>query len=120
MVTIRLTVHEVKTPGLEVLHEMDEGDFRGIRTPGEHRFAKKGSAERDAVEATDQHTISPRLCRVGKAELMQEAIGRHHVSRNPCAGLLRARHRRTGVDHLREGCVEAHLEWTFLQGLAQT
>ena len=120
MVRVHLTVHEVKMPGLEVLHEVDEGNFRRIRTPGKHRFPKKGGAERDAVEAADQRAIGPRLCRMGKAEFMQEAISRNHVSRNPRAWLLRAQHRRAGVDHLREGCVEAHLERTFLQGLPQT
>jgi hypothetical protein len=53
MVTIRLTVHEVKMPGMEGLYKMHKGDFRGVRTPGKHGFTKKGGAERDTVEATD-------------------------------------------------------------------
>ena len=45
MVGVHLTINKMKLPGLEVLYEVDKGDFGGIRTPGEHRFAKKGRAE---------------------------------------------------------------------------
>jgi hypothetical protein len=38
MVYVHLTVDEVKIPGLEVLHEVHEGNFRRLRTPGKHRF----------------------------------------------------------------------------------
>jgi hypothetical protein len=53
MVTVRLTVHEVKMPGVQGLYEMHEGNFRGVRAPGKHGFAKKGRAQGDAVEAAD-------------------------------------------------------------------
>ena len=36
MLTVHLTVHKVKMPGMEALHEVDKGDFRRIRPPGKH------------------------------------------------------------------------------------
>src|SRR5574341_419833 len=48
MIGVHLTIEEMKLPGLEALHEVDKGDFRGVRTPGEHRFTKKGRAKGDA------------------------------------------------------------------------
>jgi hypothetical protein len=71
MITIRLTVHQVEMPGMEALHEVNEGDFRRLRAPGKHGFTKKGGAEGNTVEATNQLAIGPCLGRVGKAGLMQ-------------------------------------------------
>src|SRR5207245_8061028 len=54
------------------------------------------------------------------AQLVHEAVGLHHLSRNPRTWLLRAWHRGTGPDHLHESSVETHLKRALLQSLAQT
>jgi hypothetical protein len=53
MVTVGLTVYEVKMPGVQGLYDMHEGNFRRVRAPGKHGFTKKGRAQGNAIEATD-------------------------------------------------------------------
>src|SRR5712692_4695295 len=39
-----LAVHEAKFPRLELAHERDQRDFRGIGCTGEHRLCEKGAS----------------------------------------------------------------------------
>ena len=65
-----LAVHEAKSPRLELADQRDQGDLRGVRHTGEHRFCEKGSAERHAIESANQLSFLPGFNRMGIAEFV--------------------------------------------------
>src|ERR1041385_744730 len=65
-----LAVHESESPGLQLAHERDQRDFRGVRDMGEHRLCEKDTAQCHAVEAAYQLSILPRLNGMGVPEFM--------------------------------------------------
>src|SRR5437762_8161181 len=48
-----LRIEQLKILIGQVLNEAHERDFRGVPHPAEHRFAEKGSPERNAIEPAD-------------------------------------------------------------------
>ncbi len=71
-----LAVEQLPAAGLEPRHQMRQRDFRRISRAADHRFAEKGTTERNAVQAADQIVPRPAFDAVRMAELEQSLIAR--------------------------------------------
>src|SRR5215467_5652792 len=102
-----LAIEDPKAPGLQLTHERDQRDFRGVRHAREHRFAEKDTAECHAVEPPNQSPLPPGFYGVGVPEFMKLHIGFHHLGRDPGStfGVLRP-WSRAPVHHITKPGVE--------------
>lgn len=86
-----------------------ERNLRRIGTPRHHAFPEKGTAERYAIKAADQVVALPDLDRMGKALIVQTAIGTLDRAvdpgRRPVGRRLRAERNDAG-----KGAVGGHRE----------
>src|SRR5689334_18957862 len=85
MPRIHLTVDDPEIPALELPHEPHQRDFRCVRNPREHGFAKKYASHRNAVETASELAIYPRFDRMRDPEFVQLAIDGQHFRSDPCA-----------------------------------
>ena len=55
----------------EPLDQGHESDLRGVRLPMKHRLAAEAAADANAVDSSDQLTISPALHAMGVTKLVE-------------------------------------------------
>src|SRR6267143_3221808 len=65
-----LAIDEAKSPRLQLAHQRDQGDFRGIGYTGEHRLCEEGAAQRYAIEPTNQLSFLPGFNGMGVPEFV--------------------------------------------------
>lgn len=89
-----LAVEQLPAAGAKPRDEMRERDLRCVANAADHRFAEKGAAQRDAVQAADQFAHLPAFDAVRMAEAEQPVVTRldHRVDprRRPVVGGLGA------------------------------
>src|SRR5690606_14428769 len=114
----KLRVEQHEAALAKPLHEVHQTDFRGVALTREHALAKKGPAERDTVEPTDQPALAPGLDRVAEAALEQPAVGFANGRVNPGAVTVGPYLGASG-DHAVEVLVEGDVEPPLAHDLAQ-
>jgi hypothetical protein len=79
MVGLELAIQQSEAACLQPRHEVCEGDLGSIAHPRDHRFAEKGAAQREAVQAADKTVSLPTFDRMGEApavKLDEDALDR--------------------------------------------
>jgi len=107
---VHLAIDQREVPFGEGSHQPDECHFRGVGAVVEHRFTEEGTAEGDAVDATDEFAFPPGLTGMGEAQLVELFVGREHVRIDPCPILPLSRDRGASSDHFRKRTIERRLE----------
>src|SRR5436305_1823969 len=78
---LRIEQHE--SAYSEILNEVGQGDLGGVADAVKHRFAGEESANRDAIDASDQFAALPGLDAVGMTEFVQPRVRGNHVGGDP-------------------------------------
>ena len=115
MLVGELRIQQRKALPPEPRHKVNQRDFAGIGADGEHAFAEKSAAERDAVKPARQHIPVPGFDAMREAEVMRLGIQRDDILVDPS---FRPRIR-AGTDHAAEIFVEADAVGLFPDGAAQ-
>jgi hypothetical protein len=103
-----LRVQENELSLAQMFHEGEQGDLGGVPDVVKHRLAEEGAANRDAVEATGEPAVLPRLNRVGVAELVETSIAFDDLIIDP-----RLRTSRALLHDLGKGNVDPDFEGFF-------
>ena len=106
---ILLAVDHADTVVKAKRHQGSKRDFRCVRAPCKHRFAKHGPTDRHAVQPPDQLPVDPGFDTVRVTGTMQCAVGTHHFRHDPGTGLTAASSPCAGGNHRIEIVVDAHL-----------
>ena len=118
MVGHELTVEQGETGETQPRRQPGQRHLRRVRAPRHHAFAEKGSAQRDAIKAADQFLPVPDLHRMGKADLVQMAIGLFDLAIDP-GGRAIVRGLRAEPHDAREIPVGGHAEPVAADRLGQ-
>ena len=97
---------------------MHECDLARVSRAAEHAFAKKGGADRDAVEPADQHVPLPGFDAVRRAAGEEPGIEPQNFVVDPGVGTLFGR-LGAAADNFLEGAVAADLETALPDDAAQ-
>ena len=114
-----LAVNYAEIVSLQEFAQVGERNFRGVTGMGKHRFAKKGTPDRHAIQAADEFSVLPGLDAVRMPLAMQRSIGGDHAVADPGAILALARGLCAGLHHRREGRVETYFVLAVAQGFGQ-
>ena len=99
-----LAVEQLPPARAQARDEVRERNLGRIARPADHRFAEKGAAERDAVEAADQFAILPALDAMRVADLEQPIVTRLDHRIDPRRGSV-ARGLGTQRNHVGKGAI---------------
>ena len=107
-----LNIKKRKATFVEMLNEVKEGSFGGIRDSVKHGLTREISANGDAVNATDKFVLLPKFEAVGVACVVQVCVGGNELWRNPGGTTVRG-----GAcafsDHTSEGPIGCDLKRLF-------
>src|SRR5438105_8576946 len=105
----KLSVEEKVAAKPQARGQMHEGDLARVGHAAEHAFPEKSGADRDAVEAADQHIPVPRFDAVRRSAGEKPGIEPHDLVVDPGVGAFFGRFG-AAADHLFERAVAANLE----------
>ena len=83
-----LAIDDADAFGREPLYQGHESDLRGVRLPMKHRLAAEAAADANAVDSSDQLTISPALHAMGVTKLVEPYVGLLHLGCDPGSFLV--------------------------------
>ncbi len=118
MVGLELAVEQRETADPHPRDEPGERHLRRVPRPRYHALAKKGAAEREAVQPADQLVADPAFDRMGMAHAVQGAERVLYLAADPG---FRPIHRALGTepDHVAERGIGGHPESIRHDRLAQ-
>ena len=109
-----LRVEKFKFPGMQMCHEMAEGDLGGVRHAMEHRFTGKETIDGHTIDAADQRIFFPDLDAVGMSLAMEFAVGLDETGADS-GGITTGHGFRAGVNHRAEILIDGQPERIVLQ-----
>jgi len=118
MVGHELTVEQSEATRPHPPDQPCQRHLRRIGPAGEHAFAEEGSPQRHAIQAADQFVALPAFHRMGKAQIVEIAVGRLDLAVDPCRWPV-VGHLRAFGDHARKVRVHRHPELFPPHGLGQ-
>src|SRR5213592_4983063 len=71
----RLNIEEDETPAAQMFDQMVKCHFRSITDSMKHGFARKETADRDAIDAADKLAALPAFDAVGVTPFVQSRVG---------------------------------------------
>ena len=83
MLCHKLRVEQAKATCAQMFHEIDQGNLAGVGRSAKHALASKKPTYSHPIEPANQFTFDPGFDAVGKAKLVQCAIGIDNVVGNP-------------------------------------
>src|SRR5271166_5863739 len=115
-----LAIDDADAFGREPPYQCHESDLRGVRLPMKHRLAAEAAADANAVDSSDQLTISPALHAMGVTKLVERYVGLLHLGCDPGSFLVFPRDLGARFDNLGKRGVVAHLEAALADGAPQS